>query len=82
MPTFTPPTVPIVPARSPQPFARTKYNTGQTVMKTGGYYTTTLTPTNEQIAAADVTYLGGRTYTITTTEADALTAAGFGSGIA
>ncbi len=42
-----------------------------------GTYTTVDTPTTEQVAAAQVAYLGGHLYEVTVTEAAALTAAGY-----
>lgn len=51
------------------------------ILKYGSSYVPVESPTNEQIVAADVTYLGGHVYTVGQTEADALTAAGYGGGL-
>lgn len=51
------------------------------ILKNGSFYTEIDYPSAEQVDAADITYLGGRIYTVTQTEADALTAAGYGAGL-
>jgi hypothetical protein len=56
--------------------------TGATVLKTAGFYTIDWgSPSQADINAADVTYLGGHEYIISATEAAALTAAGYGANI-
>lgn len=51
---------------------------GRTVLKAfNGTYTTVDNPTITQMAAAAIAYQGGHTYTVDTTEAAALTAAGY-----
>lgn len=54
-------------------------NVGLTVLKTGASYTVVADPLYEQISAADIMYLGGRSYQVDGTEAAALTAAGYGA---
>ena len=80
MPYFTPPTV----ARAAETaerhplFSRVKIPRGQSVLKAAsGAYVTVENPTPEQIDAATVAYLGGRTYEVSAEEATALTAAGY-----
>lgn len=59
--------------------ARIAYPTGMTVLKKDGFYQQVSLPEDEQIASADIAYLGGRDYTITQGEYDDLVAAGYGS---
>lgn len=59
--------------------SRLHLDSGLTVLKNGGFYTTVENPAAEDVEAADAAYLGGRAYEVTTEEADALTAAGYGS---
>lgn len=55
---------------------------GRTVLKSvDGTYTTVASPTVSQIEAAAVAYIGGHRYEVTSDEAAALTAAGYGAGI-
>lgn len=55
---------------------------GRTVLKaTNGTYSTVDVPTVDQMAAAAAVYQGGHVYTVSTAEAAALTAAGYGAGI-
>jgi hypothetical protein len=62
--------------------ARIPYPTGGTVIKKAGFYTIDWgAPTQDVINAADVVYLGGHEYLISSDEAAALTAAGYGSNI-
>ena len=60
-----------------RPFNRVKVEIPFTVLKNGSTYTTVEHPTDEQVAAADIAYLGGREHIITNEEAAALTAAGY-----
>ncbi|WP_146192448.1 hypothetical protein [Cellulomonas sp. WB94] len=55
---------------------------GVTVLKTNGTYRQVEGPTDEELAAADIAYLGGRTYTVTRAEGAELTAAGYGAWVA
>lgn len=53
---------------------------GRTVLKSvGGVYSTVDTPSQDQIDAAAVCYLGGHVYSVSSAEAAALTAAGYGA---
>lgn len=55
---------------------------GRSVLKSlAGVYTTVDTPSQVDIDAAAVCYLGGHIYPITSAEATALTAAGYGAYI-
>lgn len=55
---------------------------GRTVLKsTLGVYTTVDTPSQDQIDAAAVCYLGGHVYPVSAAEASALTTAGYGAYI-
>lgn len=78
-PTFEAPTVER-PAGPPEDrlFGRMRYREAQTVLKTGASYAVTPNPTDEQIAAADEVFLGGRSIPLTTVEQiAALEAAGY-----
>lgn len=78
MPYFSPPTVWRSLDSTDRLFCRMRLPVGVAVLKsTGGGYTTVETPSDEQISAAAVAYLGGHTYEISAEEADALTAAGY-----
>lgn len=57
-------------------------NQGLSVLKTAGAYVTLSTPLPEDIAAADIVYLGGRSYAVDDTERAALTTAGYGAYVA
>ena len=50
---------------------------GRSVLKTGSTYTIIDTPSQDQMDAADITYLGGHIYEVTTQEAYELWLAGF-----
>ena len=78
MPTFTPPTR-RVPVQNKG--LRYAYYEGITVLKTAGAYTQVQAPTQDDINAADIAYLGGHSYAVDSTEAAALTAAGYGAYI-
>ena len=54
---------------------------GRSVLKIGGVYQTVDTPSTDQCSSATEVYLGGHIYPVTQAVADALTAAGYGSGI-
>lgn len=90
MPTFTPPTLTGSASQTPRvcvdttgPALRlysraTPVPSSQSVLKNpDGTYRTVTSPSQDEIAAAAVHYQGGRSYTVTQTEADALTAAGY-----
>lgn len=74
---FRPPTVRRPMDTTDPLFRRLKINVGLSVLKTAGFYTTVESPSPEDIAAADIAYLGGRVYPISPDEAAALTAAGY-----
>lgn len=92
MPAFTPPVVNDVPAINYEPgvdpLARRLFRhfgsnpRGRTVLKSpAGVYTTVDNPSQDQIDAAAVTYMGGHVYFVSVAEAAALTAAGYGAWI-
>jgi hypothetical protein len=54
---------------------------GRSVLKIDGVYQTIDTPTQAQIDSATEVYQGGHTYTVDSTTAAALTAAGYGSNL-
>lgn len=81
---FTPPTRTLRPGRTPglsRLFARTHLEVGVSVLKESGFYSEVIEPTAERVTAAQVAYLGGRSYTISPTERAALIAAGYGAYI-
>ena len=57
--------------------ARTKTRVGISVLKEGGFYRQVRFPSCEEIAAADVAYLGGYDHTVSDAEAASLRAAGY-----
>ena len=80
MPTFAPPTVlrSYPGAYGDRLFCRMKLPVGLTVLKSeSGGYTALENPTNEQIDAAAIAYIGGHVYDVSAEEADSLTAAGY-----
>lgn len=81
MPTFTPPTVDEAPAGEGPLFYRYKLTRGISVLKVGAAYREVRYPSQEEIEAADITYMGGHAHTVDATEAAALTAAGYGAYI-
>lgn len=93
MPTFSPPTANDVPRvtedyRRENPLGWRLFRhysllpRGRTVLKSAaGVYTTVDNPSQDDIDAAAVAYLGGHIYQITSAEATALTAAGYGAYI-
>ena len=80
MPTFTPPTRKVYRSKD-RLWRRNADVVGRTVLKNGASYTTVDEPSDEDVAAATIAYLGGRSYTVTTAESSALTAAGYGANI-
>ena len=81
MPSFSPPTS-LERVLSPHPlFGRLRIDRGISLLKTGSTYTQAQGPSDAQMEAADVTYLGGYSYTISDGEAAALTAAGYGDWV-
>ena len=57
--------------------ARTKTRVGISVLKENGFYRQVRFPSDEEIAAADITYLGGYDHTVSDAEANSLRAAGY-----
>lgn len=81
---FTPPTRKLRPGFVPgqnRLIARVHLEVGVSVLKESGFYSEVIEPTAERVTAAQVAYLGGRSYTITPTERAALVAAGYGAYI-
>lgn len=54
---------------------------GRTVLKIGGTYETVDNPEQDLLDSATEVYLGGHVYIVTDAVADALTVAGYGSGL-
>ena len=81
MPTFTTPSV-VEKFGEGRLFSRVSLNRRVTVLKDAlGGYTQVSNPDPADIESATIAYLGGRSYTIDSTEAAALTAAGYGAYI-
>ena len=57
--------------------SRTKTRVGISVLKENGFYRQVRYPSDEEIAAADATYLGGYDHTVSDAEAASLRAAGY-----
>jgi hypothetical protein len=93
MPTFQPPTIDAVPSVLPPGTlgqSATAYllmrhyglnPRGRTVLKIAGTYGTYDCPDANVVASATEVYQGGHEYVITTAQAAALTAAGYGANI-
>lgn len=79
--TFTPPGVERKFSTGDDLWDRAHLTVGITLLKNGSSYTQEENPADEDVAAADVAYLGGHTYTISDAEASALTEAGYGAYI-
>lgn len=77
MATFTPPTS-IMHYQGDPLMSRIGYATGISLLKTNGFYALTSFPSDEEIAAAEIAYLGGHEYEITEDEVTSLTNAGYG----
>ena len=76
--TFTTPTVPYpYSLDDPIHLGRWSWRKGVSVLKINGQYVTVEYPTDIQIAQATEVYLGGHTYTVDSTTAAALAAAGY-----
>ena len=60
-------------------FGRMSIMRGVSLLKESGVYRQTSEPLAEEIAAAEITYLGGHVYEIDAAEALALAAAGYGN---
>lgn len=93
MPTFQPPTIDAVPSvlpwgapgQSAAMYALMSHYglnpRGRTVLKVNGVYGTYDCPDANLMASATEVYQGGHVYTISSTQAAALTAAGYGANI-
>lgn len=62
-------------------FGRMSLKRGVSLLKEAGAYRQVTDPTAEEVASADVAYLGGYEYEIDDAEAAALTAAGYGEWV-
>ena len=62
-------------------FGRLSIMRGVSLLKESGVYRQTSEPLDEEIAAAEITYLGGHVYEIDAAEVAALTAGGYGAWI-
>ena len=58
-------------------FSRIKIPKGITVLKTGSTYTEVRYPSQEEVDAADIAYIGGYSYEVDSTEKAALEAVGY-----
>ena len=58
-------------------FSRIKIPKGITVLKDGGVYTQVRYPSAEEVAAADIAYIGGYSYEVSASEKADLEAAGY-----
>ena len=58
-------------------FSRIKIPKGITVLKKGSVYVQVRYPSAEEVAAADIAYIGGYSYEVTLAEKTALEAAGY-----
>jgi hypothetical protein len=74
---FTTPTVSEGPLGEGRLFSRFRLVRGITVLKSGGVYTEVRYPSSEEVAAADIAYMGGYRYEVSATEKTSLEAAGY-----
>lgn len=74
---FTTPTVSEGPLGQGRLFSRFRLVRGITVLKTDGEYVEVRYPSSEEVAAADIAYIGGYSYEVSAGEAADLTAAGY-----
>lgn len=79
---FTPPSRSILWQVKPGTSLFVTIDQGLSVLKTSGSYSQVETPSAEAVEAADIAYLGGRSYPIDDTERAALIAAGYGANVA
>ena len=75
---FTTPTVEEGPAGMDPLFHRVKLTKGVTILDNGGVFTSLRFPTQDEIAAADFTYMGGHEYVVDDATRTALIAGGVG----
>jgi hypothetical protein len=85
MPTFNPPTHEEPIRTDTKPLCYFRLTWANSIVRINGTLTSVRTPSSEQLTAAGTEgtdfFMGGRVYTVTTTVANELTAAGFGSGL-
>lgn len=62
-------------------FGRLTLTRGVSLLKVGGLYRQVIDPSDEEIVAADIAYIGGHVYAVSNTEAAALIAAGYGEWV-
>ena len=74
---FTTPTISEGPAGEGPLFERFRLVRGITVLKIDGIYYEVRYPSSEEVAAADIAYMGGYSYEVDATEKAALEAAGY-----
>jgi hypothetical protein len=74
---FTTPTVSEGPAGEGRLFGRFRLTRGVSVLKIDGEYYETRFPSSEEVAAAQVAYIGGYSYEVSPGEKVALEAAGY-----
>lgn len=74
---FTTPTVSEGPAGTGRLFSRFRLVRGVTVLKIDGEYYETRYPSAEEVADADISYIGGYRYEVDAIEKAALEAAGY-----
>lgn len=60
-------------------FSRVSTPVSLSILKNGGSYTQVENPTDEALVAADIAYIGGHVYPVSTAEATDLDAAGYGA---
>lgn len=78
---LTTPTEEYGPAGGGRLFIRYRLERGVSLMRNAGVWTTTTFPTEDVMKAAELFYLGGRTYEITQGTYLELTAQGFGANV-
>jgi hypothetical protein len=76
---FTPPGLPVRVGDANTFFLTLTF--GRSLLKESGLYRQVLDPSDEEVAAAEIAYLGGHIYAISDDEAAALTLAGYAEGI-
>lgn len=81
MPGFSPPTWEMHFFEGNRLWRRCHITVGHTIIKFGTSYQQIDNPTTLQMETADALYEGGRTYPISSDEAAALTAAGYGQWV-
>jgi hypothetical protein len=78
---LTPPVVEYGPAGGGRLFIRYRLNRGESLMRNNGIWSQTAFPTEDVIKAAELFYLGGREYEITSGVYKELTDQGFGANV-